>query len=116
MRLLDSFYPANNVKPDIILEIWDGEAKKMAYYWARYRVERSVANMKFTALKPGIPFRVPIRNFAKHVIYLHPLERGKKYLMKVTYRDDYGTQPFGRIRGKERICDKITFLKNLPRS
>ena len=68
VRLLDSFYPANNVKPDIILEIWDGEAKKMAYYWARYRVERSVANMKFTALKPGIPFRVPIRNFAKHVI------------------------------------------------
>ena len=65
VRLLDSFYPANNVKPDIILEIWDGEAKKMAYYWARYRVERSVANMKFTALKPGIPFRVPIRKFCE---------------------------------------------------
>ena len=105
VRLLDSFYPANNVKPDIILEIWDGEAKKMAYYWARYRVERSVANMKFTALKPGIPFRVPIRNFAKHVIYLHPLERGKKYLMKVTYRDDYGTpsHSVGYVARKEFV-------------
>ena len=105
VSLLDSFYPANNVKPDIILEIWDGEAKKMAYYWARYRVERSVANMKFTALKPGIPFRVPIRNFAKHVIYLHPLERGKKYLMKVTYRDDYGTpsHSVGYVARKEFV-------------
>lgn len=90
VRLLDSFYPANNVKPDIILEIWDGEAREIAYYWARYRVERSVANMKFTFLKPGIPFQVPIRGFAKQVVYHHPLEKGKKYLMKVTYRDGYG--------------------------
>lgn len=56
-----------------------------------YRVERSVENTKFAVLKPGIPFQVPIRGFAKHVIYHHPLERGKKYLMKVTYRDGYGT-------------------------
>lgn len=91
VRLLDSFYPSKCLKPDIILEIWDGEGKRMAYYWARYRVERNASTMKFTVLKPGIPFQVPIRGFAKHIIYHHPLEKGKKYLMEVTYRDDYGT-------------------------
>ena len=42
VRLLDSFYPSKTLKPDIILEILDGEAREIAYYWARYRVERSV--------------------------------------------------------------------------
>lgn len=32
VRLLDSFYPSKTLKPDIILEIWDGEAREMAYY------------------------------------------------------------------------------------
>lgn len=103
VRLLDSFYPSKTLKPDIILEILDGEDREIAYYWARYRVERSVENMKFTLLKPGIPFRVLIRNFAKHIIYHHPLEKGKKYLMKVTYRDDYGTpgRSIGYVAKKE---------------
>ena len=105
VRLLDSFYPSKCLKPDIILEIWDGEAREMAYYWARYRVERSVENTKFAVLKPGIPFQVPIRGFAKHVIYHHPLERGKKYLMKVTYRDGYGTpgRSVGYVARKEFV-------------
>lgn len=90
IRLLDSFYPVKNLKPDILLEILDEETRKMAYYWARYRVERNAENMKFVFLKPGIPFQVSIRNFAEHIIYLHPLERGKEYQLKVTYRDGYG--------------------------
>lgn len=31
VRLLDSFYPSPILKPDIILEIWDGEARVMPY-------------------------------------------------------------------------------------
>ncbi|WP_354833143.1 hypothetical protein ABGM91_01415 [Akkermansia muciniphila] len=106
VRLLDSFYPSKTLKPDIFLEIWDGEAREMAYYWARYRVERSVENTKFTVLKPGIPFQVTIRNFAEHIIYLHPLEKGKKYLMKVTYRDGYGTpgRSVGYVARKEFVA------------
>lgn len=42
VRLLDSFYPVKCLKPDIFLEIWNGEDREMAYYWARYRVERTV--------------------------------------------------------------------------
>lgn len=105
VRLLDSFYPSKCLKPDIILEIWDGEDIATAYYWARYRVERSVENMKFTVLKPGIPFHVSIRNFTEHIIYHHPLEKGKKYLMKVTYRDGYGTpgRSVGYVAAKEFV-------------
>lgn len=105
VRLLDSFYPSKNLKPDIILEIWDEEAREMAYYWARYRVERSVENMKFAVLESGIPFQVPIRNFAEHIIYHRPLEKGKKYLMKVAYRDGYGTpgRSVGYVARKELV-------------
>ena len=87
------------------MSVLNREAREIAYYWARYRVERSVENMKFTLLKPGIPFQVPIRGFAKHVIYHHPLERGKKYLMKVTYRDGYGTpgRSVGYVARKEFV-------------
>lgn len=88
VRLLDSFYLAKGLKrTDIFLKILDGESRKMAYYWVRYRFECNAVTMRFVMLKPGIPYQTPIRDFTESP----SLERKKRYVMKMTYWDGYGT-------------------------
>lgn len=104
VRLLDGFYPLGvTKKPDIILEILNEKNKRVAVYWSKYDIKRKRADMKYIVLKPSMSYSVQIKNFAEHIRFIEPLVKGRKYVLKVTYRDDGTPGTSRKYVGKREI-------------
>lgn len=96
VRLFDDFFPDPKQGPNIMIEVMNGEGKKVAFYCTGISVEHVFKRMQYITLYPEQKLEVSIENASKLIKFFKPLGRGETYTIEVTYRDGYG-QPGVRM-------------------